>query len=67
MEVVLRQLVEMGPVAGWVLVFAAAVVAVFVLYVGVAMVATLATRTPRKTKVRYQVFTDLLDLFRRRR
>lgn len=67
MEVVLRQLVEMGPAAGWILAFAVAMVAVFVLYVGVAMVATLVTRTPRKTKVRYQVFTDLLDLFRRRR
>ena len=67
MEVVLRLLVEMGPAAGWTLAFAAAVVAAFVVYVGIAMAATLATRDPRKTKVRYQVFCDLLDLFRRRR
>jgi hypothetical protein len=64
LEVVLRQLVEMGP---WALVFAATMVAVFAVYVGIAMIATVASRDHRRTKVRYQVFTDLLDLFRRRR
>ncbi len=64
LEVVLRQLVEMGP---WALVFAAVMVAVFAVYVGIAMIATVASRDPRRTKVRYQVFRDLLDLFRRRR
>jgi hypothetical protein len=58
---------EIGPGVIWVFIFTAAVVAVFVLYTGIALWATLRARDPEQQQVRYQVFHDLLDLFRRRR
>ena len=45
--------------------FSAAVIAVFVLYVGIAMVAVLRTEDEHKAEMRYRVFHDLLELFRR--
>ena len=62
-----RLLAELGPGAvAWLLMLIAAVRAVFVIYVGVALFATLrATDEPQRT-VRYQMFRDLLGLFRRR-
>ncbi|MBB4704250.1 hypothetical protein [Sphaerisporangium siamense] len=58
-------LAEMGPAAAWVAVFAAAIVAAFTLYVGIAMVAALRATDERQAKVRYRIFRDLLRLFRR--
>jgi hypothetical protein len=59
---VLRLLAEVAPDTLWILVFFAAVIAVFVLYVGIALRAVLHAEDP---DVRYRVFRDLLDLFRR--
>lgn len=67
LEPLLRMLAEVGPSAIWVAKFYAAVVAVFVLYVGIALHATLRARGPEQQQVRYQAFRDLLELFRRRR
>jgi hypothetical protein len=53
-----------GPSATWIAKFCAAVVAVFVLYVGIAIWATLHAADSEQQKVRYQIFRDLLDLFR---
>jgi hypothetical protein len=63
----LRLMAEVGPQVTWVSIFIAAVVAVFVLYVGIALWVTLHAKDPRKQKISYQVFHDLLDLFRRGR
>jgi hypothetical protein len=56
---------EIGPQVIWVFIFIAAIVAVFVLYVGIALWVTLCAKDPRKQKISYQAFHDLLDLFRR--
>ena len=56
-----------GPTAAWVAGFAAAVIAAFVVYVGIAMVVVLRTDDVRKAEIRYRVFRDLLGLFRRER
>jgi hypothetical protein len=66
LQVMLRVLAEVGPRAAWILVFLAAIVAVFVLYVGVALFATLRADDDKQQKIRYQVLRDLLDLFRYR-
>ncbi len=63
----LRLLAEIGPGAIWVLFFIAAVIAVFVLYVGIALVAALLAKDPEQQKVRCKILRDLLWLFRRRR
>jgi len=69
LEILPRLTAEAGSAATWIAVFAALMVAVFVLYVGIAMHATLHARDPEQTKIRYQIFRDLLALFsfRRRR
>lgn len=65
MLILLFRLMErLGPTAFWAGVFFAAVVAVFVVYVGIALWAVLHAHTEQQ-QVRYQVFRDLLDLFRR--
>jgi hypothetical protein len=63
----LRLLAEISPQIIWVFIFIAAVVAVFVVYVGIALWAALRAIDPEQRKVRYQIFRDLLDLFRRGR
>lgn len=60
-----RLLAEVGPAAGWIAIFFAVLVAVFVLYLGIAMWATLRARDPEQQHIRYQVFRDLRDLFLR--
>jgi hypothetical protein len=64
LEMLLRLGAELGPAAVWIAVFFAAVVAVFVLYVGVVMRAILRASDPEKVKILYRVFEDLLGLFR---
>lgn len=54
-----------GPTAAWVAGFSAAVIAAFVVYVGVAMAVVPRTNDVRKAEIRYRVFRDLLGLFRR--
>ena len=56
-----------GPSASWIAEFCAAVVAVFVLYVGIAIWATFHAPDDQQRQVCYQIFRDLLDLFRRGR
>ena len=67
LNALLRASADLGPGAVWVLKFCAAVIAVFVLYVGIAIWATLHAPDSEQRKIRYQIFRDLLDLFRRRR
>ncbi len=62
----LRLLAEIGPGVVWVFIFIAAIMAVFVIYTGIALWATLRAKDAEQQKVRYQVFHDLLDLFCRR-
>ena len=64
LDTLLRVPAAVGPSAIWMAKFCAAVVAVFVLYVGIAIWATLHAADPEQRKVRYQIFRDLLDLFR---
>jgi hypothetical protein len=58
---------EAGPGAIWMARFMALVVAVFVLYLGIALWATLRAHDPEQRQICYQIFRDLLDLFRPRR
>jgi hypothetical protein len=67
MEVPFRLLTDIGPGATWAAMFLAAIVAVFVFYIGVAMLATLHAHDPEQMKIRYRIFSDLLTLFCRRR
>jgi hypothetical protein len=54
---------SIGAAASWVLVFVAAVVAVFVVYLGIAMYAVYQAKDPDQQKLRYKVFEDLLRVF----
>lgn len=67
LDTVLRAVAGLGPDAMWLAKFCAAVVAVFIVYVGIAIWATLRAPDPEQRKVRYQIFRDLLDLFLRGR
>jgi hypothetical protein len=67
MDVLLRESAEASPQVTWAVIFFAAIVAVFVVYIGIAMWATLHARDPDQRQVRYQVFRDLRDLFLRGR
>ena len=62
----IRLMAGLGPTAFWTVVFFAGVVTVFVGYIGIALWAVLHAR-PEQQQVRYEVFRDLLDLFRRGR
>ena len=67
LDALLRLAAEIGPMATWFLIFIAAVVAVFVVYVGIALCAVLRAQDHDQRQVRYKVFRDLLGLFRPRR
>lgn len=56
-----------GPAAVWAAGFSAVMIAAFVAYVGIAMMAVLRTDDVRKAEIRYRVFRDLLGLFRQGR
>jgi hypothetical protein len=62
-EILFRLLAELGPMAFWIIIFFDGLAGVFVLYVGIAMRATLRARDPEQQQVRYQIFRDLLQLF----
>lgn len=63
----LRVAAAVGPSASWIAIFCAAVVAVFVLCIGIAIWATMHAPDDKQRNVRYQIFHDLLELFRRGR
>jgi hypothetical protein len=67
LEVLLRVEAEAGPAAIWVVMFCATVVAAFVVFIGIALWATLhpSKPDPEQQKICYQVFRDLLELFLR--
>jgi hypothetical protein len=65
LEGLFRVLAELGSGATWFLGCITAVVAVFVLYIGVVLVATLRAGDEERRKVCYDMFRDLLGLFRR--
>ena len=68
LAILLRLLAEIGSQAIWVCIFIAAIVTVFVLYIGIAMHAVLHRRQdPAQQEISYRVFHDLLGLFRRGR
>jgi hypothetical protein len=56
-------LLRLSAEVGWLVVYIACLVGIFVLYTGIAMWLTLRARDPEQQKVRYQVFRDLRDLF----
>jgi hypothetical protein len=63
----LHTLTEVGVAASWVGTIIAAVVVIFVLYVGIALYAVLHASDEKQQKVRYRVFRDLLKVFVRGR
>lgn len=67
LDMLFRAVTGLGPDALWVAMFCAAIVAVFVLYIGIAMWATIRAPDPQTQNVRYQIFRDLLEAFRRRK
>lgn len=54
----------LGSGATWMAMIAALVVVVLLLYLGIALRATLRAEDPQKAKLCYQLFRDLIDLFR---
>jgi hypothetical protein len=67
LKLLLRLAATTGPEAMWIIGFIMGVVAIFVLYIGVAMVATLRAKDSDRGKICYKVFSDLVGLFGRRR
>jgi hypothetical protein len=67
LEEMLRVIAEVGPGAAWIMVFCAAMIAVFVLYIGIALFATLRAGDEEQRKIRFELFRELLRLFRRER
>jgi hypothetical protein len=63
----LRLLADVGAAANWIAIFLAAIIAVFVLYLGIALYAVLRASDKDQREVRYRVFRDLLHWFDRRR
>lgn len=59
----LRLLAEVGTAANWTAIFIAAIIAMFMCYIGIAMCATLSARDPKQQKIRYRIFQDLLKVF----
>ena len=55
-----------GPAASWLCIFLAVIAAVFVLYLGIALLAAIYAPTPEKQRARYEVFCALLSVFQRR-
>ena len=57
LDMLFRLLAEVGPQATWIVFFLAAMVAVFVLYVGIALRATLRAPDAEQREIRYQIFS----------
>jgi hypothetical protein len=67
LDALLGALMELGPLATWFALFFAAIIAVFAVYVGIALRAVLRAPDREQREIRYRVFRDLLDLFRLKR
>lgn len=59
-----RLTAEAGAAASWIVIFVAAITAVFTPYVGIAVCAALRATDPSQQKIRYKVFRDLLRFFK---
>jgi hypothetical protein len=59
-----RLTAEADAAASWIVIFIAAIVVVFTLYVGIAMCATLRATDSSQQKIRYEIFRDLLRFFK---
>ncbi len=66
LDILNHMLVELGPGAAWLAALLALVVIVLVFYLGVALRATLRAQDPQKQQLCYQLFRDLLELFKPR-
>jgi hypothetical protein len=64
-EGVLRALAEAGPQARWIAMFFGGIVGALTLYLGIAMIAAIRAKDEPSREVRYRIFRDLVDLFRR--
>lgn len=65
LDTLIRIVTELGPAVAWLALCLAAIIGIFVLYVGIALWAVLRAADPEQRQVRYQVFRDLIGLFRR--
>jgi hypothetical protein len=61
----IRLAMELAPSARWLTATIVAIIAAFVVYTGIAIVATLTVRDPARAKTCHEVFRDLLSLFKR--
>ena len=66
MRTLLRLLAELGLNAILFVVMLGGLAAVLVVYLGIAMLATLRAGDPNAQQMRYRVFRDLLEFIRRR-
>lgn len=64
LDELLRLPAELGPTAFWFAMFIAAVITVLMVYLGIALSATLRATDKDRREVCYKVFYELLDLFR---
>ena len=67
LDTLIRLLAAVGPEAIWIIIFFTAMVAVFVIYIGIAMRAAMRADNIEQQQLCYRMFRDLLDLFRKRR
>ena len=67
LDTLIRLLAAVGPEAIWIIIFFAAMVAVFVIYIGIAMRAAMRADNAEQQQLCYRMFRDLLELFRKRR
>ncbi|MGI5165657.1 hypothetical protein ACQEU3_14975 [Spirillospora sp. CA-253888] len=67
LDILLRLVVEMGPVAEWVITAIVVIIGVFVALFATATIAVLFSADSNQTAMRYKVFRDLLRLFHRKR
>ena len=64
LEILFRLETVAGHAALWITVFCAAVIATFLVFIRNAMQAIFDATDPWQQQLRYQVFRDLIDLFR---
>ena len=64
LEILLRLEAVAGPAAIWITVFCAAVIASVLIFIKNAMQAIFDATEPWQQQILYQVFRDLIDLFR---
>ena len=67
LDTLIRLLAAVGPEAIWIIIFFAAMVAVFVIYISIEMRAAMRAANAEQQQLCYRMFRDLLELFRKRR